>query len=149
MKSVYDRQRGFAAVFAVMLIVVFALIGTFMLTTVGSQNMTTALSQREMQAWFAAQSGLDWAINQVVGSSSGCVAAGACPTDPCPTVTGTALSPAGSATGFNIARTCSCTCVNESSAGQYAVYQLSATATGGSAADPDYVSRSARASVKE
>jgi len=149
MNDTVNKQRGFAAILAVMLIVGFALIGTFMLTTVGSQNMTTALSQREMQAWFAAQSGIDWAINQVVRDSSGCPPNCNAGTACLATVDPATLTPGSYANGFSVEMDCSCTCVNEGALGRYAMYNITATATQGNAADPDYVSRTAQALVKE
>jgi len=147
MTNQYTLQNGFAAIIAIVLIVIFALIGTFMLTTVGNQNMTTALSQREIQSWFAAQSGIEWAVRPIVTTASGCP--GSCSGGVCGTITGASpLTLGGSANGHTVALTCNCTCISEGST-KYAIYHLTATATIGSPSDLTYVSRTARATIRE
>lgn len=56
MKTLKKAQKGFSIIVAVVLIVLFALIGGYMatLTSVGSLN--TTVSAGGMQAWFAARS---------------------------------------------------------------------------------------------
>lgn len=57
-----NKTNGFAAVMALLLLVVFALLGTFMITTSGVQHMSTTLSHNSAQALLAARSGIEWAI---------------------------------------------------------------------------------------
>lgn len=52
------------------MLVLFGTIGAFMARTSGVQNTSTALSVRTMQAWFAARSGLEWAIRQATTSQA-------------------------------------------------------------------------------
>lgn len=145
----FRKQQGFAIVVAVVLVTVFALLGTFMLMSVTTQNMTTSLSQREMQAWFAAQSGLEWGIQQIQPPTSGCNTNGACSgaTTCETTVNGSTLSPGSHAAGFTVTMSCSCSCVKEGSK-KFAMYDLRGTATQGNVSGIDYISRSARAVVK-
>lgn len=65
------RQRGFGGIVIIAILVVLALVGTFVVTTVGTQHMSTALSWRGMQAWFAADAGADWAIARLL-AGDGC-----------------------------------------------------------------------------
>ncbi len=65
-----NRQRGVAIVAIVILLVLFVAIGAFMATRSGVQHASIALSVRSMQAWFAAQSGLEWAVHQAVSSQA-------------------------------------------------------------------------------
>lgn len=149
MRVGYSLQSGFAVIAAVVLIVVFALIGAFMLTTTSNQNMTTALSHREIQAWFAAQSGIERAMRHV-STPSGCVAPGSCTAGPVCTAIGAAspLSLASHAVGYNVVLGCTCTCVADGGP-DYAIYRVTATATSGSASDPAYVSRTVQATARE
>jgi MSHA biogenesis protein MshP len=64
------RQRGIAIFAVIFLLVLFATIGAFMARTSGVQNMSTALSARTMQAWFAARTGLEWGIRQATTSQA-------------------------------------------------------------------------------
>ncbi len=61
-------QRGIALVIIAVLLVLFVTIGIVMATRSGVQHMSVGLSVRAMQAWFAAQSGLEWAVHQSTAS---------------------------------------------------------------------------------
>ena len=67
----FKKQNGFSAIIAVILIVLFALLGTYMatLSNIGSLNTTQSLGS--MQAWFAAKSGLDWAVHDAIQNAAG------------------------------------------------------------------------------
>ena len=59
-----QRQRGFSLVGAIFLIVVLAALGAYIVTVTSVQHTVPALSIQGARAWFAALSGLEWAIVQ-------------------------------------------------------------------------------------
>lgn len=64
------RQRGAVAVVAVLLLVLLALVGAYVMSSAQVQHLTTALSWQGMQAWFAARSGLEWAMQRATSSQA-------------------------------------------------------------------------------
>ena len=66
MRLLRKKQRGFSAIIAVILVILLALIGAYMstLTSVGSIN--TTVSAGTMQAWYAARSGIEWAVRDLI-----------------------------------------------------------------------------------
>ncbi len=56
------RQRGMSLVGAIFLIVVLAALGAYLVTVTSVQHQVPALSVQGARAWFAALSGLEWAI---------------------------------------------------------------------------------------
>lgn len=132
------QQHGFVAVASIFILVVLALLGALMLSTVTTQNVTTSQSQREIQAWFAAQSGIDWAIQQLLVAGTSCA-----------TVNGSSFAPPGTATNYVVAITCVSTNVVEAGGPPYDVYRVWSRASSGNAGRSDYVSRTVRATVSE
>ena len=68
--SAPDRQRGFSLVGAIFLIVVLAALGAYIVTVTSVQHRIPALSIQGARAWFAALSGLEWAIVKEKASTS-------------------------------------------------------------------------------
>ena len=68
------RQRGFAALIAVVVLVLFALIGVYLATQMTTASINTSASYLEMQAGLDARSAVDWGAYQAL-YGSGCVAA--------------------------------------------------------------------------
>ena len=139
MTAYRKRQQGFSAIMAVILIVLFALIGGYMatLTSVGSIN--TTVSAGTMQAWFAARSGIEWAVQQIIVA-----APGACITSPTTiNLTETNMN------GFTVVLTCTPSTFNEAGVGTYNVYALTSRATRGNPGDPAYVSRQINISITD
>jgi MSHA biogenesis protein MshP len=144
MMMLRKTQRGFSAIAAIVLIVLFALIGTYMatLSTVGSLNTTQ--SHGSMQAWFAARSGMDWAVYDAIQNNAGTLNCGA--VGPNFTISG------GAGNDFNIQVTCvvpygfievsACP-----AASPCTTYSLTVVANRGNAGDITYLSRTIRASV--
>ena len=136
----YQKQKGFSAIIAVVLIVLFALLGTYMatLSSIGSLNTTQSLGS--MQAWFAARSGLDWAVYDAIqnnGASLNCGAAG-----PNFTLSG------GGTNNFDVQVTCTTTSFTEAGICTPCItYGLTVVADRGSQGEITYVSRTLRASV--
>lgn len=132
-------QKGFSIIVAVVLIVLFALIGGYMatLTSVGSLNTTVSASS--MQAWFAARSGVEWAVRDLI------VGGGAC--------SGSTINLSGGNTnGFTVVLTCTpspSSPFTEAGIGTYNVYELTSRATRGSAGSIGYVSRQLNVSITD
>ena len=69
------RQRGFAAIAAIFLVVVLAALGGFMLTFSNTQQLTSAQDVQGSRAYWAARAGLEFGVGSVAKNSS-------CPTSP-------------------------------------------------------------------
>ncbi len=136
MRVLYKAQKGFSIIVAVVLIVLFALIGGYMatLTSVGSLNTTVSASG--MQAWFAARSGIEWAVRDLIVGGGGCA--------------GTPITLSGGNTdGFSVALTCSPASFTEAGIGTYNVYNLTSRATRGTSGNIGYVSRQLDVSITD
>ena len=126
------NQAGFSIMIVVVLLVLLATIGGFLATTGTVPHVAAALSQAGVQGWFAARSGLEWAVFDALDSGS------------CPSAS---FQPPGSAfAGLNVAISCNFSSVSEGS-NVYNVYVITATATRGSAGAPDRASRTIRAKI--
>ncbi len=139
MRIIRKLQQGFSAIMAVILIVLLALIGSYMATLTSVSSINTTLSAGTMQAWFAARSGIQWAVQQIIVA-----APGACIASP----TTINLS-GGSASGFVVVLTCTTTIFTETGLGTYNVYALTSRATRGNPGEPVYVSRQVNVSVTD
>ena len=136
MKIMTKCQRGFSAIMAVVLIVLLALIGGYMATLVSIGSINTTVSAGSMQAWFAARSGIEWAVRDLIVGSGTCSS---------PTIN---LS-GGNTNGFTVVLTCSLGSFTEAGVGAYNVYALTSRATKGSPGDIAYVSRQINLSVTD
>jgi len=128
------RQRGFAAVAAVFLVVILAALGAFMVTFSNTQQINAAQDVQGTRAYWAARAGLDWGIGSVVASVT---VPPACPTSPTPLATvfdG----------GFSVTVTCVRTDFVEASASANRfMFRIEAVAqSGGSAGSLGYAERS-------
>lgn len=128
-----NKQQGFSAITAVVLIVLFGLIGAYMATLTGVQTVTTTLSGGSMQAWFAARAGIETGVLRVTNNTCGNFSL--------------SLTEGGS-DRFQVEVTCNEESVFEAP-DTYSVYHLTSTATRGSPGTPAYVSRSIRVSVTD
>lgn len=122
MKTLRRIEQGFVAIIAVIVLVLFAIIGVYMSTQVTTASLGTTVSYLGIQAWFAAKSGIEWGIHQALWSSS-----------------------CNASTTFNIDEytvtvQCSPTAVSEAP-DNYTVYNLISTAARGNPGDITYVSR--------
>lgn len=66
MRARRHLQKGISAIIALVLIVLFGLIGIYMATQFTVSSISTTLSFNTMQAWFAARSGVEWGTVQVL-----------------------------------------------------------------------------------
>jgi MSHA biogenesis protein MshP len=70
MKRIHRTQQGFAAIAAIFLVVILAALGAFMVTFSNTQQLTSAQDVQGSRAYWAAHSGLDWEISQVIAANS-------------------------------------------------------------------------------
>ena len=136
------KQRGVALVTIVILLVVFVTVGFFMATRSNVQHLSVALSARTMQAWFAAQAGMEWAVHQATVSQ---VAHDAICGNPA-TVTAFAI-PAGASAGYNLNITCADSGGFTEAGVGFEVDLITVVATDGTAGDSTFVSRTLQAVV--
>lgn len=138
MSVTYSRQRGFAIVSAIFLVLVFAVMGAYMLTLSGVEHSTVDRALLNARAYFAARAGLDWGVHQAVSHPT--VGSGSCSASAPFTLTG------GSFVAVNISVECSQ--ATASGTGRtYYIYYLKSTASYGTAGTSDYVERKLEASV--
>lgn len=129
-----QRQRGFAAVAAIFLVVVLAALGGFMLTFSNTQQLTSVQDLQGTRAYWAAQAGLEWGIANAAN----------CATFPPGSV---ATLPGASNTfdgGFTVSVDCSLKSFTEAAASANVnIYSLNAVArSGGGVGTIGYVERS-------
>lgn len=131
---------------AIVLIVLFALLGTYMasMSTIGSLNTTQSASA--MQAWFAARSGVEWAVYQALAASDGgCTCATTC----CSGISGQTLNyGAQGLDGYSATISCSAGPVTEAGA-NYCVYKLGVTGTNNSPTQMTSVARTISLSISD
>ncbi|GAA5179898.1 hypothetical protein GCM10025771_23150 [Niveibacterium umoris] len=127
------RERGFLLPAAVFLLVVLAGMAAFLLRVSASTQQTVALDLQGVRAYQAARAGIEYGLYQVQRSGV------------CAASTSVTL-PAGF-NGFSVNLQCSGTSFQEAGSGR-TLYQLSATASYGSAGSSDFVERQIVASTE-
>lgn len=128
--GVESAQRGFSLISTLFILVVLAALGSYMVRLNVSQQTTTTLSLQSVRAWYAATSGMEWAVYRINSSSS------------CPSVPSSFV-----AEGFTITLTgCDSHPVTEG-ASSYTLYDVQVSASRGSFGSTDYVARRLRATV--
>lgn len=137
---IHKRQSGFSAVIAIVLIVVFALLGSYMLTLTNVSTLNTAQSGQSMQAWFAARTGLEWAVYDAI--QNGAAGLNCNSSGPSFTLSG------GNTSGFNVQLNCTSTPVSEGGS-SYNVFNLTSTASKNTVGTVTYVSRTITASITD
>ena len=65
-KQILQKQGGFSAIAAVVIIILLSLMGTYMATFVSVSALNTSGSEGAIKAWFAARSGVQWAVHQAL-----------------------------------------------------------------------------------
>lgn len=129
-----SATRGFALVSAIFILVVLALLGAMMVALSSTQHVGQARDLFGSRAYFAARAGIEWGVYAALRN-------GAC----APSTTLPAL--AGSATGFAVVVACSVSGPFDEGGTSVRVYQVTSTATHGSAGAPDQVERQLQAQV--
>lgn len=128
MKSL-KKQTGFSLVTAIFILVVLAILGSYMALMGVSQNQTTALSVQGVRAWYAALSGFEWAAHRINTTAT-------CPTVP------TSMS----IEGFTVTLTACVTYNITEGVDNFNMYDITVLSESGSFGQSDYVSRTLRAS---
>lgn len=137
MNRIQHNQRGFSVIMAIILVVLFALLGTYMSTLSNTSSLNTTQSYRSMQAWMAAKSGFQWGVQQVTTLNACFI-----PANGIFTLTG------GSTNGYKVTVTCIASPIVEGGV-MYNVYTLTSAATSGTVGEITYVSRVLNASVTD
>ena len=123
------RNRGFALVPALFLIVVLGALAVIAVRVGTGQQQAVAMSLQEARALAAAQAGIEWGAYQSIGGGNGACAAST-------TLNLTEASLA----GFTVTVTCTATTFANGAATAYS-YVLKATAVTGIYGQPGYVRR--------
>lgn len=147
MSIITANQKGFSAIIAVILIVIFGLIGTYMATLANISSFNTTQSAGAMQAWFAARSSAEWAVYQSLNRPACTCGADCCTV--APTIDAASINfTTGELDGFQSSISCAESSVTEGST-SYCVYDLGITAERGSSGALTYISRSINLSVTD
>jgi MSHA biogenesis protein MshP len=72
MKQLQRIEQGFAAISAIFLLVVLAALGAFMLTLSNTQQLTSAQDVQGSRAYWAARSGIEWAVAAIAATPTLC-----------------------------------------------------------------------------
>jgi MSHA biogenesis protein MshP len=137
------HERGFALVAAIFIVVVLALLGIMMVTIGGMQRATATTAVRGTQAYYAARSGVEWAIFGAINNI-----AATCGAAPSTLTTNTFTLAVNGLNGYTVSVVCSYTPHRERG-NTYNVYLITSTVTSGNFGDVDYVSRVLQSTVTD
>lgn len=126
-------QGGFALVSAIFLLVILASLGAMMLTFSTVQHAGSAQDVQGSRAYRAAKAGIEWGLYQVLQNGS---------------CTNTNLAPGGSLNGFAVSVVCATAGPYTEAGQELNVHTITATATSGVIAKPDYVERQLQVRVE-
>jgi MSHA biogenesis protein MshP len=138
-----QNEHGFALVAAIFIVVVLALLGIMMVTIGGMQRATATTAVRGTQAYYAARSGVEWAIFGTINNT-----AATCGAAPSTLTTNTFTLAVNGLNGFTVSVACSYTEHRERS-NTNKVFLITSTATSGNFGDVDYVSRVLQSTVTD
>ncbi len=128
------RQRGFALVAAIFLLVVLASLGVFIVRVSGVQQQTVNIALLGARAFEAAVAGIEWGAFRAID-------AGSC--------TNTTLNlTEGGLDGFDVDVSCSSSAHTEEG-NAYNLYDIDVEARAGVYGTPDYVSRRMQATITD
>lgn len=121
--SIMFRERGFAIIAGVFILVVFAVLGAAMVSMTSASSEKTTLDVQQAKALRAAQAGMEWGFYQIrKAGTSACTATGI----------NVALD-ANTLNGFTVTVTCTSVAVNE--AGSPTLTQVTSVACNAPAAN--------------
>ena len=137
MKQRQAPQAGFAAIAAIVIVVLLAALGGFMLTFSNTQQITAAQDIQGSRAYWAARADLEWAVVAI-------------PATPalCPNAVPTLVAGPTPIDGFTIQIFCSKNAYSEGSATKTIYMFESKAILGGSVGSIGYVERSLSASME-
>lgn len=130
------RNRGFALVSAIFILVVLALAATLMINIAQSTSNTTTWGLNGARAYFAANTGVEWGAMQIVKDPSGCFS---------PNPATLNLSQAGLA-GFSVNIACTMASYTENDQA-VDIFTVTATASQNTIGTADYVRRTIETTV--
>ena len=136
-------QRGFAMITVALLLIVMVTVGVFMATRSSVQHLSVGLSIRTIQAWFAAQSGLEWAVAQATSDQASHDAL----CDDGGTINTTFMLTGGAADGYDILITCNDSGGYQEGGVNFEVDQITVTATQATPGDVTFARRTIEAVV--
>jgi MSHA biogenesis protein MshP len=140
-QTLHKRERGFALVAAMFIVVILALLGIMMVTIGGLERATATTALRGTQAYFAARTGAEWGI---FGALNNTVATcGAAPSTPTTNTFNLAVL---GLDNYAVSVVCRYTEHREQS-DTYNVYAITSTATSSTFGNIDFVSRILRVAV--
>ncbi len=130
MKDRVGKQRGIGLVGTIFILVVLSSLAAYMVRLSMVQHITTSMSIQSVRAWYAAVSGLEWAVSRIEN--------GGCPATPSNL----------DVEGFSVqVEQCDPAVVSEGG-GSYRLYRVAVNASRGSFGNPDHVSRDLMAVVR-
>ena len=127
-------ESGFVLPTAIFLLVVLASLGAYMVSLSRTSQISSALDVQGARAYQAARAGIEWAAWQVVDPQGLQASPTPCPASPSTLTLGATLA------GFDVSVACTRS-LETDGADTVAVYQITSTATAGSAGEMDYVER--------
>lgn len=129
-KHAFSQPRhGFSMISAIFILVILSLVGTFSVKIVNRVTAGNEMSGDGIRAYYAAKSGLEWAIFQVTTTPASCPAS--------PT---TLTLTQGGLKNFSAVVTCTATSYTEG-ATTFNVFKLTSVGSRGLTTDYDYVTR--------
>lgn len=130
----HHKKKGFALLSAVFILVILALLATFIVSLSSSTRQTNTLAIQGVRAYFAARSGIEWGINQVIVNN-------ACFSSQTLNLTQAGLN------GFNVDMSCTVIGTFTEGTDTYSVFEITALGRFRSFGHPDFVSRTLQASA--
>ena len=125
-------QRGISVLLVIFLLGAVSLLGVVIATLATTQHFNVTFSARAAQGYFAARAGMQYAAARIT-AGAGCAG----------------ITPTLTLDGFDVAITCNVSgTFNEGEAVAYSIFDLTATASGGSFAAPDVTNRRLQATLK-
>ncbi len=128
-----QKQTGFSAITAIVMVVLLALMGAYMSTFVSVSALNTSSSEGAIKAWFAARSGVQWAVHRVLSTGT------------CVNVNGQAIT--AGLDGFTASISCVETAAITEGSATYDIFDIDVTATRG--AIETFVSRTINVTVTD
>lgn len=130
----HRQQTGFALLAAIFILVILGMVSAFVVNISGMTHRTSVYAVEGARAIFAARSGLEWGVKQIVDMPTAC-----------PTATTLSLTQGG-ASGFSVSVSCTASSFTEGTA-TFNVFVLTSIAERGSFGSTDYVSRQMQVTV--
>lgn len=137
--------RGFAAISAIVVLVILAALGAFMVTLSGTQQITAAQDVMGSRAYRAARAGMEWIVSRLAGGGTPLTA---CPAgSPYTLDDGDGAAPA-DLDDFTVTVTCASVAHDEGGTTRTIFWVTSTASVGGAAGGIGYAERALNAFVE-